>query len=541
MLRNYLKYSSGQGDEAGGVPDEMCFDGLVLDAALRSGIDRFGRAIRFTRAERVVLETLIGRGGHVVSRDRLLDALTGRGSDASDRSVDFIIFRLRGKLGDSAGTPNFIATRYGEGYVWVAPKAGPAPGEKLLSVLVTGGIDSPDAFGILDRLLDELGQLLDPKRIVQRAESNAARYDLDVSGWESGGRLHVALLLYGGLSRAIVATFRVVFVLDGENGGEDGLARVIASAMWRDAALGGAQTVPHDMPLELRLHEAGKLFANSPAHWMANEEQMARHRKERPDDPVLALTWALHLYARLLPTPDPERWLTTAHRRQMEQEIENLVFTHLPRLSGEPLLLLAAAKLLFYIDRGHLSLAERLAEDALLATPAFAAAFVTCAQLRAARGRFSEATALYDEALARMDDVGDFRIYTMNLKAIALLASGHREALDGCCAEIYAASPITRLNIGLLVADPGLERLEPDLEAILIGMTAERASGMLDYLHDSAARHFVEEDHRRNVMTGAVKHVLRALGPEAVPPDYLALTRNQIAAGKRDIKEIGAP
>ena len=108
----------------------------------------------------------------------------------------------------------------------------------------------------------------------------------------------------------------------------------------------------------------------------------------------------------------------------MEQEIENLVFTHLPRLSGEPLLLLAAAKLLFYIDRGYLSLAERLAEDAPSPRPLSPLPRHMCPTARA-RGRFSEATALYDEALARMDDAGDFRIYTMNLKAIAL-GLGHR-------------------------------------------------------------------------------------------------------------------
>lgn len=42
------------------------------------------------------------------------------GSDKNDSNVDYLINRLRQKLSDEARQPRFIATRYGEGYVWIA-------------------------------------------------------------------------------------------------------------------------------------------------------------------------------------------------------------------------------------------------------------------------------------------------------------------------------------------------------------------------------------------------------------------------------------
>ena len=50
----------------------------------------------------------------------LLDAIAGSGSVGTDRSIDFLINRLRAKLGDSARSPTMIATQYGEGYIWIA-------------------------------------------------------------------------------------------------------------------------------------------------------------------------------------------------------------------------------------------------------------------------------------------------------------------------------------------------------------------------------------------------------------------------------------
>jgi DNA-binding response OmpR family regulator len=86
-----------------------------------------GTEIRLTRAERRLLAALVARPGRLRSRQALLDMVSGPGSDASDRSVDYLVSRLRRKLGDSARRPRYIATHYGEGYIWIAdgvPDAG---------------------------------------------------------------------------------------------------------------------------------------------------------------------------------------------------------------------------------------------------------------------------------------------------------------------------------------------------------------------------------------------------------------------------------
>src|SRR5699024_885749 len=74
------------------------------------------------RAERMLLEAFICNENHVLSRERLLDALSGAGSDAYDRRVDFIVNRLRRKLRDCAHEPTYISTQYGEGYRWIAKR-----------------------------------------------------------------------------------------------------------------------------------------------------------------------------------------------------------------------------------------------------------------------------------------------------------------------------------------------------------------------------------------------------------------------------------
>lgn len=83
--------------------------------------------IRFTRAERSLLQTLMSYRGRIWTRDILLDAVSGISEETSDRSIDFLINRLRRKLCDSARRPRYIETRYGEGYIWVAESSSHNP------------------------------------------------------------------------------------------------------------------------------------------------------------------------------------------------------------------------------------------------------------------------------------------------------------------------------------------------------------------------------------------------------------------------------
>src|SRR5262249_42872260 len=96
---------------------------MTFESDFLFGTDDKGTTVKFTRAERLLLAKFTRNGRSVLTRDNLLDAVSGPGSDSADRNVDFVINRLRRKLRDSAREPTYIATQYGEGYVWIAERA----------------------------------------------------------------------------------------------------------------------------------------------------------------------------------------------------------------------------------------------------------------------------------------------------------------------------------------------------------------------------------------------------------------------------------
>lgn len=86
------------------------FDQNFLTATREDGL-----TVKFSRSERLLLLHMLDNSGALLTRSQLLDAISGPGSDKTDRNVDFIVNRLRRKLDDRASQPNFIATQYGEG------------------------------------------------------------------------------------------------------------------------------------------------------------------------------------------------------------------------------------------------------------------------------------------------------------------------------------------------------------------------------------------------------------------------------------------
>jgi two-component system, OmpR family, response regulator len=71
------------------------FNGMVLDVAGHSLVDAHEREVSLTRGEFAILVALARRPGQVLSREQLLNAVSGRCADAFDRSIDNLIARLR--------------------------------------------------------------------------------------------------------------------------------------------------------------------------------------------------------------------------------------------------------------------------------------------------------------------------------------------------------------------------------------------------------------------------------------------------------------
>lgn len=76
--------------------------------------------LNLTTQEYDLLYLLATHAGEVLSRDAILDALSGTEYDGLDRSVDIRISRLRKLLEDNPSQPSGIKTVRGRGYLFVA-------------------------------------------------------------------------------------------------------------------------------------------------------------------------------------------------------------------------------------------------------------------------------------------------------------------------------------------------------------------------------------------------------------------------------------
>ncbi|MNU82939.1 TorCAD operon transcriptional regulatory protein TorR [compost metagenome] len=105
----------------------------VADDAVRFGPWRFdiprrqlskdGVPVRLTKAEYEVLVAFVAHPGRVLSRERILTLISHRGDGPSDRTIDVLIRRLRGKMEQDPRDPQLFVTVHGEGYLFAGELA----------------------------------------------------------------------------------------------------------------------------------------------------------------------------------------------------------------------------------------------------------------------------------------------------------------------------------------------------------------------------------------------------------------------------------
>jgi DNA-binding winged helix-turn-helix (wHTH) protein len=420
-----------------GKAQDLSFGDLILDGTCLFA-RRNGKTIQFTRNERALLLAFSRNPHRLMPRGQLLDAIASPESDASDRNIDFLVNRLRTKLGDSARAPRYIATQYGEGYVWIAaPSAVPVsmpdlmPIDGLLAIVPMFATQDRDfvrqASILVDQLRGQIAASVGGKVVViDNGQDNAAgrmRYVLQVSLQRDGGRIDCAATLREMPSRQILKAFRLD--LDGADASAfepeatrvaHGVADVLQQALTHAST--GLGT-PTDAPLDIRLRRASTLLSSSNPKWLEQGRQLSAARAREPDNADIALQWCLHLFARLV-LANPFTGVGAEERDELESEIEATVLDCLPAVEANPLLMLAAAKLLYFVNRGHLDLAEDIAERAFARTADFAAALPVLGQLRQAGGLFNEAVILFDRGIDLADPDSEFLLHLRVLKCIAL-------------------------------------------------------------------------------------------------------------------------
>jgi len=94
------------------------FAGWHLDLAARELVSPDGDSIRLTGGEFALLAAFAANAHRVLSRDRLLDLVSGREAGPFDRTIDVQVGRLRRKLGDDPRNPAIIKTVRGGGYMF---------------------------------------------------------------------------------------------------------------------------------------------------------------------------------------------------------------------------------------------------------------------------------------------------------------------------------------------------------------------------------------------------------------------------------------
>jgi len=527
-----------EGSSAGG----FIFGDVVLDDTCLFA-HRSGEQIRFTRSERALLLALSRNPHRLMPRSQLLDAIAPTQADASDRNVDFLINRLRSKLGDSARSPRYIATQYGEGYVWIATKlpavtvrSDPAPAHVLLAIDPVVPLHdkrlTERAGAITGQLRDMIASRASEGQAVivvggeEGAAPQGARYLLKVNFQDSGARLDCTAILREAPSGRIIKAFRLEFggaslaMLTPE---VERAAEGIITALQRtltDASEGLG--TPAGQPLEIRLRTASTLLSASNPAWLEKGMQLRDARAQNPASADIALQWCLHLFSRLV-LANPFTGISRRERDEIESEIEATVLDCLPLIETNPLLMLAAAKLLYFVDRGHLELAEDLAERAFARTAEFAAALPVLGQLRQARSDFTAALAFFDRGIEMADPDSEFELHMRVLKCIALLAAGDREALKAAAAFSYwspHSPPDLSAMIAVLVTPPG-QPLPQAVTDVLLRAGPEGARNALAFTYMTSVRHLTSLQARANLMQGLVAHLTGLHGTGVIPPFVL--------------------
>jgi DNA-binding response OmpR family regulator len=82
----------------------------------RFQVRRSGEAVDLTPLEFKVLEALVDAGGHLLTRDQLIDRAWGAGVSITDRVVDNHMLNLRRKLEADPSAPRFLISVRGLGY-----------------------------------------------------------------------------------------------------------------------------------------------------------------------------------------------------------------------------------------------------------------------------------------------------------------------------------------------------------------------------------------------------------------------------------------
>ena len=477
-----------------------------------------GSDITFTRAEAEILRVLSQRPKRTVTRERLLDAISGEGSDRSDRNIDYFVNRIRKKLWDDPKEPRYILTRYGEGYRWLGDAA---PGSVTQAHVQVGPLLGLKAIGnraaVARRFAQTFHAAVENELTEERttvfvpepgASPQAMEQVISLTFVVDGEDVDCIFMVRAPGSGAVLAVDRRCLTKGTARQTAANAAEALLSQTWRSIVTSAA-----DSPLPVAMHEAAGLPVGLNASWRRNDVQLRRLIGNDPEDPGLKLFYATHLHSKYV-----QLGLDLFHKgedscRADEDEIERLVLSALPHLS-EPTHRVMAAKLLFFLDRGYDEVALDTAESALKESRQIASALVITGQLRTFAGRPDDGLACIQQAAALADYGSEFHVYALLLKSQALAGAGDWDGLATARKMLYKARPATMLFEPVLT-DPNGPSFRA--RAMMRIMPRRRVWSQLKFFDYIYVRLFRDPDMRANSIRAFLGLAVRRFGTEVVP------------------------
>jgi len=192
--------------EAKGTESVMRFGTFDVNLDSRE-LRKHGMRIRMEEKPFRILEMLLQRAGHVVTRRMLRERLWPDTVVGYEHGLNTAINKLRDLLGDSARSPRYIETLPRLGYRFIAPVVNPlkvvsTEGKRMLLVLPFESLCGNNeqeffAEGLTEETISQLGQL-NPKRLGVIARTSAVQYKAsNKSIGEIAAELHVDCVLEG--------------------------------------------------------------------------------------------------------------------------------------------------------------------------------------------------------------------------------------------------------------------------------------------------------------------------------------------------------
>lgn len=501
-------------------------------STFRAALAQSGEQVTFTKSEARALAFLSKNSDVIISRQSLLDAVTQPGSERNDRSIDFLINRLRRKLDDDARNPRFIETRYGEGYIWIGPKQNVAQDLAGIDIVVgpVRGVEIPLQSGatVLE-FAQSLYTALKKKSEPEHKVALVPDFDINLIKNDNGPEISVEMTLVSdGAAREciiVARSLRTGQILEfsrhrfdlglpisrADSGYLIALAEAIVAKLWEVRA----KATISSQPLPVAMHDAALRPQSEGTSWDLADQRLRILRASSPENPELKLMYATHLHSKYILKGQKLFFKNLATCSVDEAEIEKLVLESLSFAQSNPDYAVIAGKLLYFVNRGYRDLALELVETAHRSDVNIASSLVVIGQLKGFLGQTGNAIEALEQSVSLSKPGTEFHVYCLVLLCQTLLAHDRRDELVVARGKLYKQSVLGAVFFELLFSDPEAPSLRAKASAMML--SRGRAKALLEYFCYISTRLFEQEVHRENSIRLPVILLQKRFGSSIIP------------------------